>query len=166
MKTPISQEWLRTILKYDPDSGDFFWLQNRGPAKKGDKAGFIWTGRDGRQYRTIKTGGKSYLAHRLAWLYVHGFIPEIIDHINCDGLDNRLQNLRISSSSQNSTNRRVSRINNTGLKGVTKESGRYSAHIWYDGKSHRLGRFDTPEEAHAAYCREARKRFGNFSRTG
>jgi len=107
-------------------------------------------------YLHIKIDGKSYLAHRLAWLYVHGVWPtEDIDHRFHNTLDNRIGELRDVSNHENMQNRIKANNNNisTGLLGATfhKATGKYSAEITFDGKRKYLGLFASAEEAHAAY---------------
>ena len=97
---------------------------------------------------------REYSAHRLAWLYVHGAWPTgQIDHINGDRGDNRISNLRDVTPALNTQNqRRAARSNkSSGLLGVTANRGRWLAQISIGGKSRNLGRYATPEEAHAVY---------------
>ncbi len=90
-----------------------------------------------------------------------------VDHINGNGLDNRRANLRLVTASQNSCNRRLSIVNTTGFKGVSFHKGRglYQASIRLDGRLRFLGRFQTPEEAHKAYCEASEELHGAFGRT-
>lgn len=89
-----------------------------------------------------------------------------IDHINGDTLDNRRENLRVATHSQNLANSKRYAHNTTGFKGVQRSSVRkpYVAVIIKDGKTHRLGYFNDPEEAHKAYVRAANLLFGEFAR--
>lgn len=89
------------------------------------------------------------------------------DHANRDTLDNRRSNLRIASRSQNMHNRRAGRNNTSGFKGVCfyRPTGRWLAAIGINNYRHHLGFFDTPEQAHAAYCEAAAKYHGEFART-
>ncbi|WP_292613113.1 HNH endonuclease signature motif containing protein, partial [Nitrobacter sp. 62-13] len=83
---------VRELLHYDPETGRFTW---RSGQKAGRAAGSI-----GGRYVQIMIGKKNYLAHRLAWLYVHDSPPlEEIDHVNGDPRDNRINNLRLASKS-------------------------------------------------------------------
>lgn len=95
------------------------------------------------------------LAHRVAWLFATGSWPNsIIDHINGNGRDNRFNNLRVVTHSQNSQNKYRARAdNNSGLLGVrcTRHPGRWMARINIGGKLKYLGTFGSPEEAHAVY---------------
>ncbi len=103
-------------------------------------------------------------------IYLHRFImsPPIgmqVDHINGNGLDNRKENLRICTASQNTKNKRLAINNTVGLKGVTRrQNGKYVAQIRKDYKLETIGTFDSPEEAHEAYCLRAIELFGEFAR--
>lgn len=87
-----------------------------------------------------------------------------VDHINGNTLDNRKENLRICTNSQNQMNRGKIKKNNL-YKGVTKAHGKYQAVIIENKKSHYLGLFETPEEAHKAYCEASKKYHGEYGRT-
>ncbi len=92
---------------------------------------------------------------------------EQVDHINLDSLDNRKSNLRCCVGSDNRCNRGAHRNNTTGLKGVMFHRNRktqYSAAIRKNGKSHFLGYFKTPQEAHAAYAAVSKDHHGEFAR--
>lgn len=82
-----------------------------------------------------------------------------IDHINQVRDDNRIQNLREVSRSENQQNRGMSKNNNSGFKGISwhKKSNKWQAQIHFQGKRQHLGLFHTPEEASAAYQAAAEK---------
>ncbi len=110
--------------------------------------------------RGSREGGKFHLIlmHRV-------LLPgaRIVDHINRNPMDNRRCNLRAATHSQNRANS-GSRPHGAPLKGVTKANGgKFQAQINYQGTARYLGRFTTPEEAHAAYCREAVRIHGEFA---
>ena len=88
----------------------------------------------------------------------------VVDHINGNGLDNRKANLRIASATENGRNRRRHSNNTSGFKGVKKDKGRWVANIGGSKNRIRLGSFETPEEAHAAYCEAANRLHGEFAR--
>lgn len=103
-------------------------------------------------------------------IYMHRVIhlaPEdkMVDHKNGIELDNRRENLRTADEFQNMWNRKMSKNNKVGFKGVCFHNGRYQASIRINGGSKYLGRFDTPEEANAAYSKAAVEHFGEFSRS-
>lgn len=89
-----------------------------------------------------------------------------VDHINGNGLDNRRSNLRICTRSENARNRGMYRNNKQGLKGVKKNGSGFSAEVMADRKLHYLGTFQTPQEAHAAYCSAASVLHGEFYKSG
>lgn len=91
---------------------------------------------------------------------------EIVDHINNNGLDNRRVNLRVATPAQIRMNVRRSTKNKLGFKGVKKRGNRYRSVIRINGKQIHLGYFDTPEQAHAAYCAAAKEYFGEFANEG
>lgn len=109
-----------------------------------------------------------FRAHRLAWQYVYGDIPSGIevDHINRDPSDNRICNLRLATHAQNTMNQTVHSNNRIGMKGVSMQKGRYRAQIDIAGKTISLGTFDTPEQAHKAYCAAAKRSFGAYASDG
>jgi AP2 domain. len=99
-----------------------------------------------------------FLAHRLAWFWVHGeWPPLLIDHLNGVRDDNRIANLRQADRRLNMENRRRESYNVTGLLGVKPNGKGFSARIGVRGVEHHLGTFKTPEEAHAVYV-EAKRR--------
>ena len=148
---PTAEE-LRALLDYDPASGIFRWRMK--PARQvrvGDVAGGL--NPDG--YTLIKIDGRSHMAHRLAYLWVHGAWPQHqIDHRDGRRSNNSLANLREATQNANMHNRaKQSRPTSSRYLGVylDKNTGRWRAHIRHNGKQHRLGRFDTQELAYAAY---------------
>jgi hypothetical protein len=117
-------------------------------------------------FRSDYSGGKklNVCMHRVIMREPDGFE---VDHEDGDGLNNRQYNLRVATHAQNMCNRRVNINNKSGLKGVSwrKESGKWVASISLNSKDKYLGLFDSPEEAHAAYCRASDKYHGEFGRT-
>ncbi len=91
----------------------------------------------------------------------------MVDHQNGNGLDNRRQNLRFCVNSENGGNRRKSKNNTSGYKGVcwNKRQKKYVGYIMKQHQNFFLGYFDTPEEAAQAYDARARELFGEFART-
>lgn len=112
--------------------------------------------------RTVYGGkSKTVYMHRLILGAPQGVE---VDHINMNALDNRRGNLRLCTGAENKLNRRAMALSVTGLKGVSPSRGGYMAMIKKDGKSHFLGRFPTPEEAHEAYRHAAAELHGEFAR--
>ena len=148
----ITQERLKSLLTYDPDTGEFRWRVNRtGGVKAGDQA----KAKDCHGYGRIKLDGRVYKAHRVAWMYVYGeWPPAHIDHINRVRDDNRIANLRAVSHAENNQNRSADKRNTSGYTGVyfNKPSRKWQASISVNGKLRSLGYFDTKEDA--AFARQ------------
>lgn len=151
----------RELLDYDPDTGSLRWKRHMSTrARAGDEAGLIQQGR----YRRVGIHGRYYMAHRLAWLIVHGEWPaNELDHINGEHADNRLCNLRQATSAENKRN--TIHRNRSGLIGASYHSAtnRYRATISVAGRKKFLGWFTNAEDAHAAYVAASRKYHGEFS---
>lgn len=158
----LTQEWLKSLLRYDCETGVFTWLVSMGTRAAGATAGSP----NSQNQPLIKINGKKYVAARLAWLYVYGEWPkEMIDHIDGNCGNNAFRNLRDVSNQFNQYNQQGTRANTkTGLMGVTRcahyKKEKYSACIGVNGKKKHIGVFDTKEEAHAAYVAEKKRIVG------
>lgn len=166
--TELSLARLREVLDYDPKTGALTWRIRTGPmCKLGELAGQV--GKSG--YRKIRLDDVYYTASHLAWFHFYGIPPiGLLDHKNTDKTDDRIENLREATHSQNSMNMGRNKLNSTGFKGVAvfNQPGkptRYRALTRANGKRHFLGIFDTPEEAHEAYCKAVTLLHGEFART-
>jgi len=159
----LSRDYLRRVLRYDMDTGEFVWLLALSRnVEAGSKAGCLR--QDG--YRVICVGRRRYPEHRLAWLYVHGeWPPDDIDHINGDRADNRLANLRLATRTMNNGNSKRRTDNTSGHKGVywNAQRGKWQAKIRRKGVEKHLGLFDDKAAAAAAYRRAAESLFGEFA---
>jgi hypothetical protein len=167
LKPALTHARLRKLLDYDPSTGTFTWLTDKGHCRAGSVAGSAFTvcrpPRKPLTYWRIGVDWQYYYAHRLAYFWMTGaWPPHQIDHKDLNGLNNRWDNLRPCTRGQNAANRPKSANNVSGLKGVHRcpEGDRFRASC---GVNY-LGRFDTPDEAHAAYVREAKRRYGEFAR--
>lgn len=147
----LSAEILRFNFSYDPETGHFI---RRGEDKP---SGRIAT----KGYRQICVAGKRYMAHRLAWLYMHGEWPTLqLDHINRNKDDNRIANLREVDNKQNQENVEMWNTNRTGFRGVSSaKGGKFQADIKINGKSKYLGLFKTLEEAASARMNAEQEHF-------
>lgn len=147
---------LKDTFIYKPESGDICWKESRkGVMSENLTAGGISVGK-WTSYRIITCDGYRYKAHRLAWYLYYGIWPTgVIDHINGDGLDNRICNLRDVELSDNNKNIRKSKKNTSGVIGVSWIRSRqlWQASIQVNGKSINLGLFRTKYAA--AYARHA-----------
>lgn len=151
------------LFTYEPETG----VLRAKMARKRVPAGSAVGCRDVYGYLVFKVEDRQYKVHRVAWLLTFGKWPDgEIDHINRVPGDNRLVNLRDGTVSQNQANSRRQKNNTVGLKGVFRSHGKYRASIQKDGKRLWLGPFDTPEQAHGAYCAAAVELFGEFARPG
>lgn len=158
----LTQERLKALLHYDPETGVFTWKVNHGNQymNAGRVAGHIRA----KGYIGIGVDGKSYAAHRLAWMYVHGELPTIgIDHINRKKNDNRLINLRLASQSENLQNQTICKRNTSGLQGVSwsKSAKKWHAYISFNKKRVNLGLYSNIEDA-AEARRKAKSEHHNF----
>lgn len=139
-------------ISYDPETGEFYRAKCHHKSKIGCRADHVDTHNDGYSFVTHK--GRRYAAHRLAWLFIYGCLPnKLIDHINGIPSDNRIRNLRLATNSENMRNRG----RNSGRKlpkGVSfnTAAGRYQASIGLNNRIHYLGLFDTVDEAFLAYA--------------
>lgn len=147
----ITQEELKSILRYEKDTGYFVWLISpSSKAKIGGVAGTI----NNRGYVQISIKRKLYLAHRLAWLYNYGEFPaNEMDHINRIKSDNRLENLRAVTHQQNAFNVGAHKDSSSKYVGVSRYRNKFQAHIVLNGKTNYLGLFPNEEMAHKAYQR-------------
>lgn len=164
----LTAELALSVLSYDPDTGALTW-RYRPDAVRGWNTRYAGkrAERNSGRYVRISIHKNDFLAHRLVWLMTHGSWPSNqIDHINNDGFDNRLVNLREANQSENPRNCKIRRSNTVGFKGVSFHTGKWVAGIRIDGRRRHLGRFSTPEDAHAAYCKAATELHGEFARFG
>jgi hypothetical protein len=146
----LTQERLKSLLSYNPETGEFTWLVSRGSRQAGEIAGCLKRDRSEKVYIRIKIDGKNYLAHRLAWLYTHGEWPENdIDHIDQDSLNNRLSNLRDVTNAENGKNQKIAKNNSSGVMGVCfrNDMQKWHARIEVNGKRIHLGLFDLKDDA-------------------
>lgn len=152
-----------SVLEYK--NGELVWKASTGPGcKKGDFAGRAIAANG---YRTVSLFGKSYKAHRLIYFMFNGEFAAEIDHINGVRHDNRIENLRPVTRSQNCANQQTQKRSKTGLKGVSymPKLQKWRARIKVMQKEIYLGVFPTKEDAAQAYNISALHHFGEFART-
>jgi len=158
----LTQERLKEVVSYDPESGVFIWIKdNKNLKRAGDVAGYI--SMDG--YVVITIDQYLHRGHRLAWLYMTGDLPESVDHINRIRSDNRFCNLRAGSLQQNNCNKGLTVRNTSGLLGVSWNSkcGKWKAQVKSNGKQYHLGFYEDIELA-GLVAEEARaKLHGEFA---
>lgn len=130
----ISQERLKELFTYAPETGVFVRNINVGNRKVGEVAGTVdkKTG-----YRVIQIDGKFYKAHRLAFLYMGKDIPNFVDHINGQQDDNRWENIRPATIVQNNQNAKSRKDNSSGVKGVSwcKRERKWIGYVYANGRA-------------------------------
>ncbi len=157
---------LAEVICYDPDTGVF---TNRVTRNNCAKAGAVTGCRNQHTgYVVIRFRRQLYLAHRLAWLFVHGVDPgELdVDHINGNQGDNRISNLRLATRRQNLLNSKRAVTNTTGVKGVVRaKRGKFVGRIRTEHGFRQTKSFSTVEEAALAYSAISKEIAGEFART-
>lgn len=151
-----TQDELKALYHYDPETGLFTHLQNRGKGRAGQIAGNI----NSNGYREMRVCNTLCQAHRLAFLYMTGTFPEkplTVDHINGVRDDNRWCNLRAATWHEQNWNSGVRAMCQSGLKGawLCKTTGRWQSMLQDGNRRIWLGRFDTAEDAHKAWIKAA-----------
>lgn len=116
-------------------------------ARKGDVAGTLDISGGGIGYYRVKIDKKSYLLHRLIYLMTHRELPEVVDHIDGDTHNNRIENLRASDKKKNRWNCNSNEFSQSGVKGVYRDNKKWKALINVNGKRYYLGMYDTIESA-------------------
>lgn len=159
MPAQITRERLMQVFSYDKDSGQFTRLEfpkNVRTIKSPTSTVYV------QGYVQLCIDGTRYRAHRLAWLYHYGTLPDdFIDHINGQRDDNRIANLRVVTNAVNMQNVHSQYKNSrSGLTGAKwhKKQRKFVAAISVNGRPKHLGTFSTAEEARTAYI-EAKKKY-------
>lgn len=142
---------------YDPETGLLTWRARPGEASFNARfaarvAGHRHVCTVGKTYIQVRFKGELHYAHRIAWVIAVGSIPDgmQIDHINGDGADNRLENLRLVTPSGQKRNLRKMKTNTSGFNGVyfDPRRGTYTARVWANGVFRSLGSAKTACEAY------------------
>lgn len=154
---------LRHLFQYVPETGKLYWRNPRARnVLPGSEAG-CEAQHGSKTYRVVNISKKLYIVHRIVWAMAYGGIGrnEIIDHVDQNGLNNRLKNLRIAGRRLNAVNARLQARNTSGVKGVTwcKTRERWLVQFVLDGKTVYRKRFTDLNDAILAR-RDAEKRFG------
>lgn len=152
--------------KYEYRDGQLYHRnQVRGRGRKGARVGAV----SPRGYLVTSAFGRQRFVHRIVYEMHFGIIPPgmQIDHVDGDKLNNRIENLRLATASQNCANKRIGRPSKTGFTGVywNRIVGRYTAQVTVNGETRSLGMYATAEEASAAYTAAAQSAFGEFFET-
>lgn len=161
MKTSISIDKLKELLNYNPETGVFSW-RNSGRGRRPQRAGTS----ESSGYERITICGEKHYSHRLAWFVVTGEWAIEIDHVDGDGMNNKISNLRKATRVQNMRNRGIAKNSKSGITGVSfnNEKKMWCSYIQLNGKTRHLGFFK--EKSHAATARRAAEKesFGAFCR--
>jgi hypothetical protein len=169
-------ELLRELFDYDPDTGILTHRPRDRSRFSRDQDWRRWNKRYSGTaagnncpsgYRTVRLVGTLFKAHRLAYKMHYGIDPPpVLDHVNGDGRDNRIANIRVATNAQNRQNSRKSGSNTSGYKGVSwhKVDKVYVANIRINRRQCYLGSYRTAEEARDAYVIAGKRHFGEFFR--
>jgi hypothetical protein len=160
----LTVDLLNELFTYDKETGKLYYKAARRRISVGDEAGCD----NGRGYLRAEINGKKYRIHRLVFLMHKGYLPAVLDHIDGNTYNNRIENLRPASISQNQHNRKISKNNTSGYKGVSYQKGtnKFRAQIKHQRKSIYLGLYATPEEADEVVRKAREELHGNFANHG
>jgi hypothetical protein len=166
IKRPVSIEMLRSMIDYNPETGEMCWKERSGRARGRAQAGsVIGTPRD--KYRYVGILGNKIGTHRIAFALANGHWPQpMCDHANGDPADNRACNLREATALQNAHNTRGNKRSYSGTKGVAWHpvNKRWTTRVTFKGRRHSFGCYETIEEA-AQAVRAGRERLhGEYAR--
>jgi len=159
------KELLLSEMRYNPDTGELWWVKG-GPRRNTERpVGTVHSS----GYLIFSTGVNSNIyslrAHRVAWLLYYGDWPKgFLDHVNKDGLDNRITNLRAASYPENNRNKSLPSNNKSGYRGVSWSSyhKKWVARIGTGEKHKFLGYFNCPTVAAMQYDKASIKYHGDF----
>ena len=151
----LTQELAHKFFEYK--DGDLYWKVDRLVVRAGELAG----AKTLNGYKQIGINRKVYLQHRVIFLMFHGYLPKYVDHINGNRNDNRIENLREVTSSQNNCNRKVTKKTKYPVRGIyqhSKYKDKYCVEIYVDKKRKHIGIYKTLEEAIKA-SNDARQKY-------
>lgn len=162
----LSKELLESLFEYK--DGGLYWKQCKGFRNRhiGQKAGYIATRADGYKCWVIRIKNKQLLEHRIIFMLHHGYMPKEIDHINNNSLNNKIENLREASTTENQQNATVRTDNTSGIKGVSwdKRNKKWKVQAKVNGKPKYFGLYADIELADLV-AQEARNKYhGEFAR--
>lgn len=158
------QERFHEAFKYI--DGKLFWKINTNKSKDliGQEAGCKSSG----SYGLVNLDKVSYCIHKVVFCMHHGFIPVVIDHVNGNSKDHRIENLRAADHTTNNCNKAFQKNNTSGVKGLTwsKQAKKWQARITFKKKHHHLGYFECKDDA-AEFLTLARETLhGDFANHG
>jgi hypothetical protein len=165
--TKEEEDWIKDNLRYDPETGHFWWIKENYARELDKPAGTLNNQGYTMLVRCVGRKHFYYSAHRAAWFYMYGYWPENhIDHINGNRNDNRIINLREATQSENARNREKQKsITSSKYKGVVSCGNKmWCAQIKRDSKNRYLGCYELEEEAALAYNIAALESFGDYAK--
>ena len=144
------KQWIKENISYDTETGNIFWTT---PRSRGPKTTWFlgYININGYMCFNRDLGGRSfyYRNHRVVWFLNYGSVPDLLDHIDGDKLNNRVENLRPATNSLNQRNKLS--YGSCKFKGVSMHKGKYRSRSRQDGKQLHLGYFEAAEEAARVY---------------
>ncbi len=179
LKDCLSVNYVKSLFRYE--DGRLYWLPRplehfpseriwRGWNTKwaGKEAGAGSSGDPEAPRWLVGINNKKITRYEIVWAIHKGVWPKYLDHINRNQADDRIENLRESTHSQNTANQGKQPRNKSGYKGVSWNSKmkKWNAKIGINWKRVHLGYFETPQEAHDAYVKAAREHWGEFACDG
>jgi hypothetical protein len=158
----ITQDQVRDLFEYR--DGELYWKINKGRVKIGDKASAI----DSHGYLRTSINGKLHKNHRIIFLMFNGYLPDCIDHIDGNPSNNRVENLRKATLSQNQHNAKTPKTNTSGIKGVNwyKRDKKWCVQLRVNGKKKHFGYYDSIEAAKLAIQKARVALHGAFANHG
>lgn len=140
-----TQEMVQSLFDYK--EGYLYWkVSTTNSIKVGDVAG---KSVNDSGYNIVGIAGKTYRLHRIIFLYHNGYLPKIVDHIDGNRSNNKIENLRSANDFQNSRNARLSKRNTSGIKGVcwARHVNKWLVQVRQGGSKKYLGLYDDLELA-------------------
>jgi hypothetical protein len=158
----ITQERLHEMFDYR--DGNLYRKISLGRTKAGDKVGFV----NDKGYVAVNIDKQCIVLHRIIWMMQHGEMPVLIDHIDGDRQNNRIENLRLANRFGNAQNKKLHRNNTSGVKGVYwhKQTCKWKASIVANGKIYHLGLHLSIQEADEIACLARDMLHGQFANHG
>lgn len=168
MSIEITKEALLRLFHVDSDTGRLYWrdISKYHSEKSGKEAGAPIPSQSGKKYWHVQIGGRKYKRGHLIFCAAYGRMPKpCLDHVNGNSLDDRLDNLREATATENAWNHKTRKRRIKLPMGVRliPHSGRYQARISFHKRQIHLGAYDTPEEAQQVYLCKRKELFGEFA---
>jgi hypothetical protein len=162
MDAKITQELLKELFEYQPNGTLTRRKSTSNRVKAGDEAG--WNTAGGK-YLGICIKGKQHLMHRIIFLYHHGYVPDVIDHIDGNGKNNKIENLRAASFAQNMLNMKGKSSSKSKIKGVywSESSNKWAVHCRVNKKIKYFGVYKDIELAELVAIEARNKYHGKFA---